>query len=222
MTPAELAKYIDHTILAPEATQDDVKRLCAEANLLGVAAICVSPSMLPLTDIFLDPEIAVASVVGFPSGAHHIFVKAAEAQQAFEHGADEIDMVINLANVKASDWGSVRADVAAVRAVLPANLTLKVIIESAALTNDEIIRCCQIAVDAGAQFVKTSTGFHKSGGATPEAVALMRQTVGSEIGVKASGGIRTYADAVQMIDAGATRIGASASATIIAGASERG
>ena len=167
----------------------------------------------------MDPEIAAASVVGFPSGAHHIYVKAAEAKQAFEHGADEIDMVINLANVKSADWVSVRDDVAAVRAVLPAHLTLKVIIESAALTNDEIIRCCQIAVDAGAQFVKTSTGFHKSGGATSEAVALMRQTVGSEFGVKASGGIRTYADAVRMIDAGASRIGASASAAIIAGAS---
>ena len=222
MTPAELAKYIDHTMLAPEATRDDVKRLCAEANLLGVAAICVSPSMLPLADIYLDPEIAVASVVGFPSGAHHIFVKAAEAQQAFDHGADEIDMVINLANIKAADWVRVHADVAAVRAVLPARLILKVIIESAALTSDEIIRCCQVAVNAGAQFVKTSTGFHKSGGATPEAVALMRQTVGSEIGVKASGGIRTYADAARMIDAGATRIGASASAAIIAGASEQG
>ena len=219
MTPAELAKYIDHTLLAPEATRDDVKKLCAEANLLGVAAICVSPSMLPLTGISLDPEIAAASVVGFPSGAHHIYVKAAEAKQAFEHGADEIDMVINLANVKSADWVSVRDDVASVRAVLPAHLTLKVIIESAALTNDEIIRCCQIAVDAGAQFVKTSTGFHKSGGATSEAVALMRQTVGSEFGVKASGGIRTYADAVRMIDAGASRIGASASAAIIAGAS---
>ncbi len=222
MTPAELAKYIDHTMLAPEATRDDLKRLCAEANSLGVAAICVSPSMLPLTGISLDPEIAVASVAGFPSGAHHIFVKAAEAQQAFEYGADEIDMVINLANIKAADWVSVRADVAAVRAVLPAHLILKVIIESAALTNDEIVRCCQTAVDAGAQFVKTSTGFHKSGGATPEAVALMRQTVGPEIGVKASGGIRTYSDAVRMIDAGATRIGASASAAIIAGASYRG
>ncbi len=222
MTPAELAKYIDHTLLAPEATRDDVKRLCAEANSLGVAAICVSPSMLPLTDISVDPEIAVASVVGFPSGAHHTFVKAAEAQQAFEHGADEIDMVINLANIKAADWVSVRADVAAVRAVLPTHLILKVIIESAALTNYEIVRCCQTAVDAGAQFVKTSTGFHKSGGATPEVVALMRQTVGSEIGVKASGGIRTYFDAMRMIGAGATRIGASASAAIIAGASDRG
>ena len=222
MTPAELARYIDHTMLAPEATRDDVKRLCAEANLLGVAAICVSPSMLPLADIYLDPGIAVASVVGFPSGAHHIFVKATESQQAFVHGADEIDMVINLANIKAADWVRVHADVTAVRAVLPTRLILKVIIESAALTSDEIIRCCQVAVNAGAQFVKTSTGFHKSGGATPEAVALMRQTVGSEIGVKASGGIRTYADAARMIDAGATRIGASASAAIIAGASEQG
>ena len=218
MNPAELAKYIDHTVLAPEATRDDVKRLCAEANSLGVAAICVSPSMLPLAEIILDSEIAVASVVGFPSGAHHIFVKAAEARQAFEHGADEIDMVVNLANVKGADWVRVHGDVAAVRAVLPPHVILKVIIESAALTNAEIVRCCQTAVDAGAQFVKTSTGFHKSGGATPEAVALMRQTVGSEIGVKASGGIRTYFDAMRMIDAGASRIGASASAAIIAGA----
>lgn len=220
MTPAELALYIDHTQLAPETTSADIRRLCDEATSFGVAAICVPPSMLPLGQLQLPSSIATACVVGFPSGAHHQLVKATEAQQAYEHGADEIDMVINLGNVRSENWTGVRDDIAAVRLVIPDNVILKVIIESAALTDAEIVQCCMIAVDAGAQFVKTSTGFHKAGGATEKAVALMRQTVGPTIGVKASGGIRSFADAMVMIEAGASRIGASATAAILAGAQE--
>jgi deoxyribose-phosphate aldolase len=220
MTPAELALYIDHTLLAPEATSADLRRLCEEAVSFGVAAICVSPSLLPLGENQLPAAIATACVVGFPSGAHYPLIKAAEAQQAYEHGADEIDMVINLGNVRSENWTGVRDDIAAVRSAIPTTVILKVIIESAALTDAEIVQCCTIAVDAGAQFVKTSTGFHKAGGATAKTVRLMRQTVGPNIGVKASGGIRSFDDAMVMIEAGASRIGASATAAILAGAQD--
>lgn len=218
MTPAELAQFIDHTLLAPEATRADLVALCAEASTFAVAAICVSPTLLPLEQGQLPDSIATACVVGFPSGAHHPLIKAAEAQQAYEHGADEIDMVLDLGNVRGKNWGKVRDDVAAVRMAIPDSVILKVIIESAVLTDAEIVQCCTLAVDAGAQFVKTSTGFHKSGGATTKAVQLMRQTVGPDVGVKASGGIRSYSDAMAMIAAGASRIGASATAAILAGA----
>lgn len=218
MTPAELAQFIDHTLLAPEATRADLAALCAEASNFAVAAICVSPTLLPLEQGQLPDSIATGCVVGFPSGAHYPLIKAAEAQQAYEHGADEIDMVLDLGNVRDKNWGEVRDDIAAVRMAIPDAVILKVIIESAVLTDAEIIQCCTIAVDAGAQYVKTSTGFHKSGGATTKAVQLMRQTVGPDVGVKASGGIRSFSDAMAMIDAGASRIGASATAAILAGA----
>ncbi|MHB1128536.1 MAG: deoxyribose-phosphate aldolase [Ilumatobacteraceae bacterium] len=220
MTPAELALYIDHTLLAPEATSVDLQRLCNEAATFRVAAICVSPSLLPLSQGQLPAAIATACVVGFPSGAHSPLVKGTEAQQAYEHGADEIDMVINLGNIRSENWTGVRDDIAAVRSVIPSTVILKVIIESAVLTDSEIVQCCRIAVDAGAQFVKTSTGFHKAGGATVDAVKLMRRTVGPNIGVKASGGIRSFEDAMIMIEAGASRIGASATAAILAGAQD--
>ncbi|MEO8363398.1 MAG: deoxyribose-phosphate aldolase [Ilumatobacteraceae bacterium] len=220
MTPAELALYIDHTLLTPEATIADLRVLCEEAATFGVAAICVSPSQLPLGSIQLPESIATACVVGFPSGAHYKLIKATEAQQAYEHGADEIDMVLNLGDVRSKNWAGVGDDIEAVRLAVPDSVILKVIIESAVLTDSEIVQCCKIAVDAGAQFVKTSTGFHKAGGATVSAVQLMRQTVGPDIGVKASGGIRSFSDAMSMIDAGASRIGASATAAILAGADE--
>lgn len=218
MTPAELASYIDHTLLAPEATSADVQRLCEEAATLRVAAICISPSLLPLAQGWLPVSIATACVVGFPSGAHDPLIKASEAHQACERGAGEIDMVINLANVRSANWAGARQDIGAVRLAIPDTVILKVIIESAALTDAEIVQCCTIAVEAGAQFVKTSTGFHKAGGASTKAVQLMRQTVGPSIGVKASGGIRSFNDAMVMIEAGASRIGASATAAILAGA----
>jgi deoxyribose-phosphate aldolase len=216
MDAHKLAQMIDHTLLAPEATMADVERLCAEAIDLQVGAICISPSLLPLTTGLLPLSIKTAAVVGFPSGAHNPSVKSREAQQACEHGANEIDMVTNLALVSTANWSAITDEVSVVRAVIPSGVILKVIIESALWNDEQIIGACSAAVLGGADFVKTSTGFHKSGGASIAAVQLMRKTVGETIGVKASGGIRTYADAIAMIDAGATRIGASASRSILA------
>jgi len=211
-----LAQMIDHTLLAPEATMADVERLCAEAIDLQVGAICISPSLLPLAIGLLPSSIKTAAVVGFPSGAHNPLVKSREAQQACEHGANEIDMVVNLALVSTANWSAITDEVSAVRAGISSNVILKVIIESALWNDEQIAAVCGAAVQGSADFVKTSTGFHKSGGASIAAVQLMRKTVGEIIGVKASGGIRTYADAMAMIDAGANRIGASASRAILA------
>ena len=216
MDARKLAQMIDHTLLAPEATMADVERLCAEAIDLQVGAICISPSLLPLATGLLPSSIKTAAVVGFPSGAHNPFVKSREAQQACEHGANEIDMVVNLALVSSANWSAITDEVSAVRAAIPSGVILKVIIESALWSDEQIIGACSAAVLGGADFVKTSTGFHKSGGASIAAVQLMRKTVGETIGVKASGGIRTYADAIAMIEAGASRIGASASRVILA------
>ena len=205
---------IDHTLLAPEATADDVRRTCAEALEFSVAAMCVSPPMVEVAVRELSGQIPVASVVGFPSGAHLPEAKALEAKRACEMGAREIDMVINLGLAKAGQWDDIEREVAMLRASTTG--VLKVIIESSALVNEEIVHACTAAVRAGADFVKTSTGFHKSGGATIEAVRLMRATVGSRIGVKASGGIRTWDVAVAMMDAGASRIGTSSTRAILA------
>ncbi len=216
MDARKLAQMIDHTLLAPEATMADVERLCVEAIDLQVGAICISPSLLPLATGLLPSSIKTAAVVGFPSGAHNPLVKSREAHQACERGANEIDMVVNLALVSTANWSAVTDEVSAVRADIPSGVILKVIIESALWNDEQIIGVCSAAVLGGADFVKTSTGFHKSGGASIAAVQLMRKTVGENIGVKASGGIRTYADAIAMIDAGASRIGASASRVILA------
>jgi len=216
MDARKLAQMIDHTLLAPEATAYDIEQLCAEAVELQVGAICISPSLLPLGKGVLPASINVAAVVGFPSGAHNPSVKSREAQQACEHGANEIDMVINLALVSSANWSAITDEVSAVRAAISSGVILKAIIESALWNDEQIIAVCSAAVQGGADFVKTSTGFHKSGGALIANVQLMRKTVGETIGVKASGGIRTYADAIAMIDAGASRIGASASRIILA------
>ena len=216
MDARKLAQMIDHTLLAPEATMADVERLCAEAIDLQVGAICISPSLLPLTTGLLPSSIKTAAVVGFPSGAHNPLVKSREAQQACEHGANEIDMVTNLALVITANWSAIIDEVSSVRAAISSGVILKVIIESALWNDEQIIGACSAAVLGGADFVKTSTGFHKLGGASIAAVQLMRKTVGETIGVKASGGIRTYADAIAMIDAGASRIGTSSSRIILA------
>ena len=216
MEMRKLAQMIDHTLLAPEATMADVERLCVEAIDLQVGAICISPSLLPLTTGLLPSSIKTAAVVGFPSGAHNPSVKSREAQQACEHGANEIDMVVNLALVSSANWSAIIDEVSVVRAAIPSGVILKAIIESALWSDEQIVGVCSAAVRGGADFVKTSTGFHKSGGASLSAVRLMRKTVGETIGVKASGGIRTYADAIAMIEAGASRIGASASRAILA------
>ena len=217
LTKAELARMIDHTLLKPEATDDDVTRLCQEASLLGVGAVCISPSRLPLTPGALRPGIAVAAVVGFPSGAHPTAVKVVEAAIAVAAGANEIDMVIDLGAACASQWDVVTAEVAAVRAVLGPAIVLKVILETALIGPDRIAAACKAVESGGADFVKTSTGFHPAGGATVEAGAAMAAAVGGRLGVKAAGGVRTTEDALAMVAAGATRIGASATAAILAG-----
>ncbi|MET8521508.1 deoxyribose-phosphate aldolase [Nocardioides sp. NPDC004968] len=213
-TPADIAKLIDHTLLKPEATHADVEALIAEAAELGTYSVCVSPSMLPLT---VPDGLTVAVVCGFPSGKHLSSIKAAEASAAVDAGADEVDMVIDVGAAKEKRYPDVEADIAAVRAAVPAPTVLKVIIESAALDDDEIVGVCQAAVRAGADFVKTSTGFHPAGGASVHAVELMRQTVGPDLGVKASGGVRTMEQAEQMIAAGATRLGVSGSRALLSG-----
>jgi len=209
----ELARYIDHTLLKPESTAADVEKLIAEAAKLGVYSVCVSPSRLPVD---VPAEVKVATVCGFPSGAHHSHIKAAEAALAVSTGADEVDMVINLAFAVDNEFEAVESDIRAVRDAIP-NAVLKVILETAVLTDEQITACCVAAERAGADFVKTSTGFHPAGGATVHAVELMHAAVGGRLGIKASGGIRDTATALAMIDAGATRLGCSSSAAVLAG-----
>jgi deoxyribose-phosphate aldolase len=216
VTPDELAGYIDHTLLKPEATQIGVAALCEEANKFRVAAICVSPSMLPLNAGQLDDAITICTVVGFPSGAVDSRIKAVEASLAFASGAKEIDMVANLGFIKLADWEALEAEITAVSMAVPF-ATLKVILETGALTETEIVEACRVAQSAGADFVKTSTGYHPSGGATVATVALMARTVGDTLGIKASGGIRDTATALALINAGATRIGTSSTAAILGG-----
>ncbi len=216
MNRSELARFLDHTLLQPEATPEQVRDLCREAAVYDVAAICVSPWQLPIPDDLLPASIAVATVVGFPSGAVATQVKALEAAFAAGAGATEIDMVINLGMVKAGEWELVEDDISQVRMAVP-KMTLKVILETAALTGDEIDACCEAAELAGADFVKTSTGFHPKGGATVEAVRRMAACVGGRLGIKASGGVRDTATALAMIESGATRLGTSASLAILDG-----
>ncbi|MFD6393746.1 deoxyribose-phosphate aldolase [Nocardia sp. NPDC060259] len=217
LTRADVAAMIDHTLLAPEATPAEVEALIAEARKLGVYAICVSPSMLPLR----APGLVVATVAGFPSGKHHSLVKGAEARLAVDQGAAEIDMVIDVGAALAGDFNAVLSDVITVReATTDRGVVLKVIIESAALTDEAIVGACRAAEQGGADFVKTSTGFHPAGGASAHAVRLMAETVGGRLGVKASGGIRTAEDAAAMIAAGATRLGLSKSAAVLDGFAE--
>ena len=210
-TRSELAAMIDHTLLKPEATDADVRALVAEAAELGTYSVCVSPSMLPIE---VPAGLHVACVCGFPSGAHKSEVKAAEAERAVADGADEVDMVINLGLVGQGDWTGVEEDIRAVREACTGAL-LKVIIESAVLTDEQIVKACEAAETAGADYVKTSTGFHPGGGASVHAVELMRATVGDRLGVKASGGIRTAEAAEAMVAAGASRLGLSASRAIL-------
>ena len=213
MKRAELAKMIDHTLLKPESTAKDVEALIEEGAQLGTFSVCVSPNQLPIE----GPEgLKVAGVCGFPSGAHMPEVKAAEARQSVELGAQEIDMVVNLKLVKEGKFDEVEADIRAVREASEGAL-LKVIIESAALTDEEIVACCKASEAAGADYVKTSTGFHPAGGASVHAVKLMRDTVGDRLGVKASGGIRDTKTALEMVEAGASRLGLSSSKAILAG-----
>ena len=215
-TRAQVAALVDHTLLKPEATVADVAALAAEAAELGVYAVCVSPSMLGAV---ADISVKVATVVGFPSGKHDSTIKVAEAMLATEAGADEVDMVIDIGAAVAGDIAAVALDIAAVRAGAP-DAVLKVIVESAALLSiageQTLVDVCRAAGEAGADFVKTSTGFHPAGGASVAAVEIMAATVPA-LGVKASGGIRTAADAVAMLDAGATRLGLSGTRSVLEG-----
>jgi deoxyribose-phosphate aldolase len=216
-TREQVAALIDHTLLKPEATAAEVAAVAAEAAALGVYAVCVSPSMVLNAN---TAGVRVAAVAGFPSGKHLPEMKAREAALAVASGASEIDMVIDIGAAVAGDVDAVQSEIAAVRAAIP-SAVLKVIVESAALLTlaDEqtLADVCRAAEHSGADFVKTSTGFHPAGGASVAAVALMADAVGGRLGVKASGGIRTAADALAMLDAGATRLGLSGTRAVLDG-----
>ena len=213
---ADLARYIDHTLLKPDATEDKIRRLCAEARQYHFASVCVNPTWVSLCrELLAGTEVAVCTVVGFPLGATLPEVKAYETERSIENGAREIDMVINIGRLKSKQYVQVEEDITAVVQVAHARgAIVKVIIEAALLTDEEKVEACVIAKAAGADYVKTSTGFGP-GGATVEDVALMRRVVGADMGVKAAGGIRTQEQAKKMIAAGATRIGASAGVKIV-------
>jgi deoxyribose-phosphate aldolase len=212
---ATLAMVIDHTLLTPEATAADIVAFCAEADELAVGAVCVSPNWVSLAH--KSTRTPVASVVGFPSGSHLSVTKSSEAARAVSDGASEIDMVANLGWIAGGDWSKVENEVAEVRKAIGAHIVLKVILETGLWSSEQIAAACKHSVSGGADYVKTSTGFHKVGGASLEAVQTMRNVVGADIGVKASGGIRTTADALAMIEAGASRIGASSTRAILNG-----
>ena len=220
MQPSELAKIIDHTLLKPEATEVEIDQLCQEALTYQFASVCVHPSwVLRAAQQLQGSNIKVCTVIGFPLGATSTQVKVFEAKEAIRQGAEELDMVLHLGKLKAKDLLGVQEDIAAVVKAAEGKV-VKVILETALLTKEEIKIACQAAKDAGAHFVKTSTGF-ASGGATTEDVRFMREVVGSDMGVKASGGIRDAKTALEMVAAGATRIGASASVAIVTGGEGR-
>ncbi|PIE34029.1 deoxyribose-phosphate aldolase [candidate division KSB3 bacterium] len=215
---ADLAQYIDHTLLKPNATQADFDKLCQEAIQFHFKSVCVNSGRVPyVTRKLQGTGVAVCSVVGFPLGAMDSRVKAFETRRAIEEGAKEIDMVLNVDALKSGDAQKVEEDVRAVRRATRGNTILKVILETCLLTDDEKVLACEICKKAGADFVKTSTGF-STGGATLEDVALMRRIVGPDIGVKASGGVRDVSTARAMIQAGATRLGTSSGVAIVTGA----
>ncbi|MBI1176981.1 deoxyribose-phosphate aldolase [bacterium] len=214
----DLAPFIDHTLLKPDATAKDIERLCAEAREHGFHSVCVNSSRIVQAHaLLLESDVVVASVVGFPLGGMDSDAKRYEAELAIDLGADEIDVVLNIGRLKDGDDGYVLREL---RDIVEAasDRVVKVILETCLLTREEIIRACHLVVDSGAKFVKTSSGFSKSG-ATIEDVQLMREAVGKEFGVKASGGVRDRATAEAMIAAGATRLGTSASVAIVTGQS---
>ncbi|MHB1137744.1 MAG: deoxyribose-phosphate aldolase [Microthrixaceae bacterium] len=214
-TAATLAATVDHTLLRPEATRAQVEQVAVQAVELGCASVCVQPDHVAYVANLLDGRLPVCAVVGFPHGATLSRLKAAEAAAVVALGATEVDMVAPLGPIAEGELDEVRHDVAAVRAAVP-DVVLKVIVESALWTPAVLRGVCEAAVDAGADFVKTSTGFHPSGGASVEAVRTMREAVGTRARVKASGGIRTLEDCVAMLDAGADRLGMSATAAVVA------
>ncbi|HEM5281620.1 TPA: deoxyribose-phosphate aldolase [Streptococcus suis] len=217
----KLNKYIDHTILKPETTQEQVEKILAEAKEYDFASVCVNPTWVALAaESLKDSDVKVCTVIGFPLGANTPAVKAFETKDAISNGADEIDMVINIGALKTGNYDLVLEDIKAVVAASGDKL-VKVIIEACLLTDDEKVKACQLSQEAGADYVKTSTGF-STGGATVADVALMRKIVGPDMGVKASGGARSYEDAIAFIEAGASRIGASSGVAIMNGAQADG
>ncbi|VDN46843.1 deoxyribose-phosphate aldolase [Petrocella atlantisensis] len=209
-----LAKYIDHTILKPDASRDEVEKICNEAKEYGFASVCVNVAHTKfVSEALKDSDVKTCTVVGFPLGAVLPEVKAYETKKAVENGSDEIDMVINIGALKDQDYELVERDIKAVVTAAEGAL-VKVIFETCLLSSDEIVKACELSMAAGADFVKTSTGF-STGGATVEDVTLMKQTIGNAGKVKASGGIRDYEQAMKMIEAGAERIGASAGIAIV-------
>ncbi len=216
LTPDTLPSRIDHTLLRPDATKDEIRQLCSEARQYGFASVCVNPYWVPVAGRELaGSPVKVCTVVGFPLGASSTAGKVAETENALKSGASEIDMVMNIGELKGGNYDAVRQDIEAVAAAAhKGGAILKVILETSLLNDEQKVKASILAKAAGAEFVKTSTGF-SNGGATAHDVALMRGTVGQEMGVKASGGIRTLEDLKNMIAAGATRIGASASVKIM-------
>ena len=210
----ELNRYFDHTLLKPDATSAGIEKLCAEAKQYQFASVCVNPDFVSLAAKLLkDSGVAVCTVIGFPLGANVPEIKALEAKRAVLDGATEVDMVINVSKAKDGDFDYVEKEIRLIKESI-GNILLKVILETCLLTDEEIVKACIASKNAGADFVKTSTGFSK-GGATVHAVKLMRETVGQDLGVKASGGIHTKEETLAMIEAGASRIGASASVAIM-------
>ena len=216
MTREEILSHVDHTLLKPEATWPQIQTLCDEAIANHTASVCINTCYVKQAVEYMAGRIPVCCVVGFPLGAMDPKSKAFEAKTAIENGAAEVDMVINIGRLKNKEYDAVREDIRAVKEAVGDKI-LKVIIETCLLTDEEKVKACEAAKAAGAHFVKTSTGF-STGGATTHDIALMRKTVGPEMGVKASGVIRDYATAMAMIEAGANRIGASAGIAIVAAA----
>ncbi|WP_338750210.1 deoxyribose-phosphate aldolase [Bacillus sp. FJAT-52991] len=213
----KVAKMIDHTLLKADATKEEVGKICEEAKAYEFASVCINPVWVPYASEQLKgTPVKVCTVIGFPLGAMTSDVKAFETKNAIENGAEEVDMVINIGALKAGDYEAVLKDIQAVTSAAKGKALTKVIIETCLLTDEEKKKACELAVEAGADYVKTSTGF-STGGATVEDIALMRKTVGPDIGVKASGGVRSREDAENMIKVGATRIGASSGVKIVQG-----
>ncbi len=211
-----LAKVIDHTLLKPTVTRADIEKLCQEAKEHGFFSVCINPCWVSaVRDLLKGSGVKTCTVIGFPLGANTTEAKVFEAKNALENGADELDMVINIGALKGKDYQTVSQDIRQIRA-LGNDFVLKVIIETSELTDEEKVKACQLAAEAGADFVKTSTGF-SSGGATAHDVALMKKSIPANMQVKASGGVRTREDAQAMLAAGATRLGASSSIKIIEG-----
>lgn len=217
MDVQQFCRIVDHTLLKPEATRGQIEALCAEADRLATRTVCVNGMWVRTAAQTLSGSpVGVCAVVGFPLGAMQLSALLAETAAALDVGATEIDMVIPLGYVKGGDWAEAGSYVAAVRGAMPSPAKLKVILEAALLSDEELVRACQVSRDAGADYVKTSTGFNPAGGATVHAVQLMRETVGPDIGVKAAGGIRTLSDAMSMLEAGANRLGLSATRSLAA------